>query len=274
MKNRKNTVSKFRIALLTAICAVTVTSAAVLTQAVFRTDDTQTANTVFNEQTVGEAVDLTDAIAEVEKQEAAEAEKAAQAAAAERAKQTTQQEIDGRTFTVHQELPIVQPSLSPEQAQDVSIVVDKSDHLLTVYNGESVIAQYSVGLGSASAEGAKQKEGDKRTPEGEYYICVLNNQSKYYLSLGLSYPNANDAARGLESGLITQQQYDDIMAALAAGDIPDWYTPLGGQIMIHGQMGNLGGQTDWTTGCVAVNNQVMDILWKYCKVGTKVTILP
>ena len=274
MKNRKNAVSKFRFALLTAICAISVTSAAVLSQAVFRADDDHATDSVFSEQNVGETVDLTDAIAEVEKQEEAEQKKAAEAAAAEKAKQTQVQEIDGAKFTVHQELPIVEPSLTPEQAQDVSIVVHKADHLLTVYNGESVIAQYSVGLGSASAEGAKEKEGDKRTPEGEYYICVLNNQSRFYLSLGLSYPNANDAARGLKSGLITQQQYDSIMASLAAGEQPDWYTPLGGQIMIHGQKGNLGGQTDWTTGCVAVNNKVMDILWKYCKVGTKVTILP
>lgn len=274
MKNRKNYVSKFRFALLTAICAITVTSAAVFSQATSLTENDQTTDAVFGEQQIGEAVDLTDAFAEVEKQEEAEQQKAAQAAAAEKAKQTQIQEIDGATFTVHQELPIVEPSLTPEQAQDVSIVVHKSDHLLTVYNGESVIAQYSVGLGSASAEGAKEKQGDKRTPEGEYYICVLNNQSKFYLSLGLSYPNANDAARGLESGLITQAQYDDIIASLDAGEQPDWYTSLGGQIMIHGQKGNLGGQTDWTTGCVAVNNKVMDILWKYCKVGTKVTILP
>ena len=274
MKRQHHANSAFRFALLTGLCAVTVTSAAVLSQAVFRTDEDQTAKAVFSEQNIGETVDLTEAFAEVEQEEALEEQKAAEAEAAEQRAQTQEQEIDGATFTVHQELPVVEPSLTPEQAQIVSIVVHKADHLLTVYNGESVIAQYSVGLGSASAEGAKEKQGDKRTPEGEYYICVLNNQSKFYLSLGLSYPNANDAARGLASGLITQEQYDSIMASLTAGQQPDWYTPLGGQIMIHGQKGNLGGQTDWTTGCVAVNNRVMDILWKYCKVGTKVTILP
>ena len=71
MKNRKNAVSKFRFALLTAICAISVTSAAVLSQAVFRADDDQATDAVFSEQNVGETVDLTDAIAEMEKQLAA-----------------------------------------------------------------------------------------------------------------------------------------------------------------------------------------------------------
>ena len=76
MKNRKNCVSKFRFALLTAICAISVTSAAVFSQAVFRADDGQTTDAVFSEQHVGETVDLTDAIAEMEKQEEAEEKKA------------------------------------------------------------------------------------------------------------------------------------------------------------------------------------------------------
>ena len=79
MKNRKNCVSKFRFALLTAICAISVTSAAVFSQAVFRADDGQTTDAVFSEQHVGETVDLTDAIAEMEKQEEAEEKKAVEA---------------------------------------------------------------------------------------------------------------------------------------------------------------------------------------------------
>lgn len=271
MMNRKNSISKIKYLCLGAACVCTVSSAAVFCQADFEQPEmtnNEIMSTIFTEQNIDHAVDLTEAIAKVEYQQTVE--KLASVSDDE----PEVQEISGLNVVVHPELAIEQPSLSPEEATDVSIVVDKTNHLLTLYNGDSVIAQYSVGLGSRSDEGAKEKEGDKRTPEGEYYICVLNNQSRYYLSLGLSYPNANDAARGLEDGLITQAQYDSIMAALAAGEQPDWYTNLGGQIMIHGQKGDLGGQADWTNGCVAVNNAVMDILWQYCKVGTPVTILP
>ena len=183
------------------------------------------------------------------------------------------QEIDGRTIAVRKELPIEQPLLLPSEAKDISITVNKSERVLLLYSGEELIAKYSIGLGG-SPEGAKEKEGDQRTPEGEYEVCVLNGQSKYYLALGLNYPNREDAARGLASGLITQEQYNDIIHDLDAGMTPNWYTNLGGMIMIHGQKGNFGGQADWTTGCIGVDNQVMDILWQYCKVGTPVTFLP
>lgn len=276
MKRKHNPISKLKFAMLSVCCAVAVmVSAAAFSQVSSDPNDTHTAQTVFSEQHIGGTVDLTDAIAEQKekeaKEKAKEQEAARQAAAAAEQAQQPQQMLNG--MPVHAELPIKQPSLTPAQAQNVSITVDKSAHTLTLYSGETVIAQYSVGLGSASAEGAKQKEGDKRTPEGEYYICVLNAESKFHLSLGLSYPNISDADRGLKSGLITQQEHDSIVSAINAGQQPDWYTNLGGQIMIHGQQNDLGGQVDWTAGCVAVNNQVMDILWNYCKVGTKVTIL-
>ena len=270
--NQKKSISKLKYIVLSAICACTMTSAAVFCYADFEEADMtreQKISSVFTEQKLDQTVDLTEAVAEVEREDEIQ-----QAIDIMSSSPSQMKEISGLNVMAHTELPIKQPTISPAEANNVSIVVDKTNHLMTVYNDETVIAQYSVGLGSRSNEGAKQKEGDRRTPEGEYYICVLNNQSKFYLSLGLSYPNANDAARGLKDGLITQAQYDDIMRALAAGQQPDWYTNLGGQIMIHGQKNDLGGQADWTNGCIAVNNSVMDILWQYCKVGTKVTILP
>ena len=126
-----------------------------------------------------------------------------------------------------------------------------------------------IGLGR-NPEGHKQREGDGRTPEGEYYVCVKNHNSSFYLSLGVSYPNKVDAAAALEDGRIDRTVYNRIVDAIDKGQQPDWYTPLGGEIMIHGH----GGSRDWTAGCIAVDNEVMDILFEYCSVGTKITILP
>lgn len=166
---------------------------------------------------------------------------------------------------------IQMPSIPKKEATAVSIVVEKSKHMLYLYNDTTQIASYKVGL-SKNPVGKKTKVGDKKVPEGVYYVCTRNDKSKFYLSLGLSYPNETDAKDGLALGLITTQQYESIVKANEEKKRPDWYTNLGGEIMIHG--GEKGSKKDWTTGCVAVDNEVMDILWEYCSMGTQVTINP
>ena len=99
---------------------------------------------------------------------------------------------------------------------------------------------------------------------------MKNSKSKYYLSLGVSSPNKDDTAAALAEGRIARATYDRIAAANDWGESPDWYSPLGGEIMIHGG----GGSRDWTAGCIAVDNEVMDILFKTCPVGTRITIQP
>jgi len=152
---------------------------------------------------------------------------------------------------------------------EVSIRVKKAERRLELWKGDTLIGSYSIGLGR-NPEGHKQREGDGRTPEGEYYVCVKNYNSSFYLSLGVSYPNKVDAAAALEDGRIDRTDYNRIVDAIDKGQQPDWYTSLGGEIMIHGH----GGSRDWTAGCIAVDNEVMDILFEYCSVGTRITILP
>lgn len=166
-------------------------------------------------------------------------------------------------------LPIEDPSIPAAAADQVSIHVFKGRRELELRNRDDVIGKYSIGLGF-SPEGHKEREGDGKTPESTYYVCVKNGSSKFYLSLGLSYPNSDDAQRGLENNLITPEQKGQIDQAIQNGAQPNWNTPLGGAIMIHGY----GAQSDWTAGCVAVENRVMDILWAYCIKGTPVTIYP
>lgn len=152
---------------------------------------------------------------------------------------------------------------------EVYIIVKKSERLLELWQGKTMIGSFSIGLGW-EPEGHKQVEGDGKTPEGEYYVCVRNSNSSFYLSLGVSYPNKEDAAAALEDGRIDNNTYDRIVNAIDKGQCPDWNTALGGAIMIHG----CGGSLDWTAGCVAVDNDVMDLLFEYCPIGTKITILP
>lgn len=130
-------------------------------------------------------------------------------------------------------------------------------------------ANFPISLGT-QPEGHKTREGDGRTPEGAYFICTKNPNSSYHKSLGLSYPNAADAKRAMTDGAITADECQAIQCADDWGERPLWGTLLGGFIMIHGG----GTDGDWTAGCVAVENDAMDVLFSRCELGTKVEIVP
>lgn len=149
------------------------------------------------------------------------------------------------------------------------IVVYKKDRKLELYSGQTLVRTYRVGLGFNPVDD-KQREGDGATPEGDFYVFVKNNKSAYYLSLGVSYPNVEDAERGLRAGLITKAQYDTIVDAQRRKVAPPQYTKLGGLIYIHGH----GAGSDWTLGCVALENEHMKELFDAVTVGTPVAIKP
>jgi len=157
------------------------------------------------------------------------------------------------------ELPIENPR----------IVVRKADRRLDLYSGEKFLRSYKAGLGF-SPVADKIREGDGATPEGEFYVFVKNNRSAYYLSLGISYPNAEDADRGLRDGLINRAQHRTITEAIRTKTAPPQYTRLGGLIYIHGH----GAQSDWTWGCVALENDDIRELFEAVTVGTPVSIQP
>lgn len=149
------------------------------------------------------------------------------------------------------------------------IVVKKSARQLLLFSDGKLVRTYHVGLG-LSPVGDKVRQGDRRTPEGDFYIFTKNDKSAFYLSLGISYPNAEHAARGLRDGLINKAQYDAIVRALRAGKTPPQKTALGGDIYIHGN----GSSSDWTWGCVALEDAEVRELFDAVPVGTPVRIEP
>jgi murein L,D-transpeptidase YafK len=150
---------------------------------------------------------------------------------------------------------------------DPKIVVIKSKRLLRLYSNGSILKSYRVALGLSPIEN-KIRAGDRRTPEGEFYICLKNSRSQFYLSLGLSYPNREHAERGLRDRLITRSEYTQIVSALDRRRVPLQNTRLGGEIFIHGN----GSSSDWTWGCVALDDKDIQELFDAVPVGTPVTI--
>ena len=147
-------------------------------------------------------------------------------------------------------------------------VITKHAKTLVLYDGDEEVMRIPVVLGKNSAD--KQREGDLATPEGEFFICYKNSTSKYHSFLGISYPNVEDAERGLRDGLITRPEHDQINAAIAQKQCPPWKTALGGEVGLHGPCPNV----TWTHGCIAMNAEQIERLYDLLEIGDEVTILP
>ncbi|MDJ0628472.1 MAG: L,D-transpeptidase family protein [Rhodobacter sp.] len=131
------------------------------------------------------------------------------------------------------------------------IVVMKEARKMYLYHHDEVLAEHRIDLGFGP-RGDKQFEGDGKTPEGRYFIDRRNPNSSFHLSLGISYPNA-----------------EDIAAARSAGRSP------GGDIFIHGKAKPLQKRgTDWTAGCIAVSNREIEWIYAMVKNGTVIDIYP
>lgn len=137
-----------------------------------------------------------------------------------------------------------------------SIVVYKQRHELCVFKNKELLKTYKVALG-LQPSGAKQFEGDMRTPEGAYFICGKNEHSLYHKSLGISYPAPKD------------RQLADKLGKRPGGDIKIHGLPNG-----QGYIGELHRLKDWTHGCIALTDEEIDELFDRVAVGTPVNILP
>ncbi|MBX7173128.1 MAG: L,D-transpeptidase family protein [Pyrinomonadaceae bacterium] len=153
--------------------------------------------------------------------------------------------------------------------ENPKILVRKKERKLQIFDGEKLIKTYSISLGFAP-EGDKEIEGDGKTPEGEFYVFTKNDKSSFFLSLGVSYPNIEDAERGLKQGLITQEEHDEIVKAVNEKSMPPQKTKLGGEIYIHGG----GCDSDWTAGCMALKNEEMQEIFDVIEIGTPIKIEP
>ncbi len=138
---------------------------------------------------------------------------------------------------------------------DKIVIEKKARRLMLISKGE-VLKTYKIALGG-SPIGPKERQGDNKTPEGTYFIDSRNKDSRYHLSLHISYPNERDKKRAKELGV----------------------SP-GGNIMLHGikndfsWVGDHHTEVDWTKGCIAVTDEEIEEIDKVAPNGTIVEIRP
>lgn len=180
------------------------------------------------------------------------------------------------------------------------LLVNKAQRRLELWVRRRMVKAYRIQLG-LNAHGPKKRQGDRRVPEGTYFICD-HRPSTYYLALWLAYPNEADARRGLDSRLVTPGEYRAILERLASRACPPQGTRLGGDILLHGQLPDLTAELarahrakpetlrpgfragdadpaaireyqDWTDGCVALFNPDIRELYEFVPDGAEVIIV-
>jgi len=136
------------------------------------------------------------------------------------------------------------------------ILIEKNARRLMVISQGEVLKSYNIALGG-NPVGPKERQGDNKTPEGTYVIDGRNKDSRFHLSLHISYPNERDKNRAKELGV----------------------SP-GGDIMIHGikngspWVGEAHAEVDWTKGCIAVTDEEIEEISRLAPNGTIVEIRP
>jgi murein L,D-transpeptidase YafK len=144
----------------------------------------------------------------------------------------------------------------PHDAAADRVLVEKSARRLTLLKNGSTLKTYRVALGHAPI-GAKEYEGDQRTPEGAYTIDFHKPDSDYHLALHVSYPEQRDVDRATAQGL-----------------------SAGSDIMIHGLpngrgwIGRFHRRKDWTAGCVAVTDFEIEEIYRAVPDGTPIELRP
>jgi murein L,D-transpeptidase YafK len=166
---------------------------------------------------------------------------------------------------------------------DMRIVIDKSRQILELHRNGDKLLTYRVCLG-LNPHGPKRVTGDRRTPEGDYFICYKSAESHYHRFLGISYPGAKDAQAAFEQGLISKDQRDVVARRTRNRQAPPWDTKLGGWVGIHGYPSEENRciwislfypkPHNWTDGCIAMWNFEIEDLYARVPLGTPVTILP
>jgi murein L,D-transpeptidase YafK len=142
----------------------------------------------------------------------------------------------------------------------ISIIVDKSDYELSVYDDKGWYATYPVVFGNNSL-GDKKMEGDKNTPEGNFSIVNKRVHEKWCRFLAIDYP--------------TQESREKFNQRKQRGEIPA-NAKIGGAIGIHGTWPHEDFVIDrfknWTMGCISMKNDDVKEIYGFTKSGAKVTI--
>lgn len=158
------------------------------------------------------------------------------------------------------------------------IVVFKEHYQLGLYKDGVLFTKdgqdfcFHIAMGS-KPQGPKTMRDYSSTPEGWYHVAEKRDvgQTAFYRGFLLSYPNREDVARAQALGILRSAVAWQLLRSIRAGQFPSQGTVMGGMILIHGMGSSV---SDWTAGCVAVENEVMDLLFSHIKIRDDILLIP
>lgn len=142
----------------------------------------------------------------------------------------------------------------------ISIWIDKSDYVLAVKAGRTVVKEYPVVFGGNPLDD-KLRQGDSCTPEGDFRIVSKYPHRSWSKFIWINYPT-NDSwrrhNRAKREGLIPEE----------AG--------IGGEIGIHGVPKGMDflidRKSNWTLGCISLKNSDVNEIYPYFSDSTLIRI--
>ena len=178
-----------------------------------------------------------------------------------------------------------------EDGRPVERAIDLKDYDPRQRSSVPTTVRFPVRMAlSGHAVGHKLRYPDARTPEGEYNICGAIAQSEYTFFLEVSYPAQRDVDAAVAEQRFPKEKMERVLRSQHPGSCPDFYSALGGAIGIHGAPTAMAAdlasaeakdpdlvnvtRTDWTLGCLGVENRHIRFLAKEVKVGTPILIVP
>ncbi|PMH03290.1 L,D-transpeptidase family protein [Vibrio lentus] len=151
-------------------------------------------------------------------------------------------------------VPNIASEIDPPLQVVTLVKVDKSKRRMYLFKDDEVVQEFRIALGK-QPKGHKRFEGDNRTPEGQYKLDYIMEESDFYRSVHINYPQSADREWAAKHDL----------------------SP-GGNIKIHGikngerRSPSFIQSFDWTDGCIALTNQDMDAFIELVKMGTPIYI--
>lgn len=171
------------------------------------------------------------------------------------------------------------PLFNPLSADRAFVVEVDARRLIALEKGVPVAAW---GIAIGQAEGPKEIRGDLKTPRGMFFVTdryhgkFSGDWADFYGEywVKLNYPNAFDAARGVDAGIITSSQAKEIAEAWPRRALTAQKTKLGGGIGFHSWASKWDADagTLMSFGCVVLHPEDVADFYARVKVGDLVVL--
>jgi murein DD-endopeptidase MepM/ murein hydrolase activator NlpD len=166
------------------------------------------------------------------------------------------------------------------QLEPTLVLVDQASYKMRFYKSGSLQGEYDVSFGQS--KGAKQIQGDNKTPVGMYFVTQKHRgkfdgaYGEYYGGhwIKINYPNKYDAQRGVADKIVSPRQASTISINWSDRKPTLENTTLGGGIGFHGWIREWEneGSRHLSWGCVVMHIYDISRLYEQIPQGTMVTI--